>query len=96
MISLPQPAALHVPQQADSDTTLIRLWLHGRSPRTQRAYAGDIQRFLAFVQKPLLHVTLGDLQAFADSLLELAPARPASYQPSRACLPLAIRAATWC
>ncbi len=75
--------ALHTPQQADSDATLIRLWLHGRSPRTQRAYAGDIQRFLAFVQKPLQAVTLGDLQAFTDNLLNLAPAaRHGPFQPS--------------
>jgi site-specific recombinase XerD len=72
-----QPTALHTPQQADSDATLIRLWLHGRSPRTQRAYAGDIQRFQARVEKPLQAVTLGDLQAFADSLIGLAPASQA-------------------
>ncbi len=62
------------PQQADSDAHLIHLWLHGRSRHTQRAYAADIARFLAGAGKPLLAVTLADLQAFADSLADLAPA----------------------
>jgi integrase/recombinase XerD len=61
-----------IPVNTDDDT-LIRLWLHGRSPHTQRAYAKDTRRFLAFVGKPLGAVTLGDLQAFADSLTDLAP-----------------------
>ncbi|MCZ7568938.1 MAG: tyrosine-type recombinase/integrase [Ardenticatenaceae bacterium] len=59
------------------DATLIRLWLHGRSPRTPRAYRADAERFLAFVEKPLAQVTLADLQAFADSLTALAPASQA-------------------
>jgi integrase/recombinase XerD len=54
-----------------NDDAMLRLWLHGRSPHTQRAYARDTRRFLAFVQKPLTAVTLGDLQAFTDSLTAL-------------------------
>jgi integrase/recombinase XerD len=60
------PAAL-VPQ-ADSDARLLVLWLHGRSPATQRAYRADAEAFLAFAAKPLRAVTLGDLQAYADQL----------------------------
>jgi integrase/recombinase XerD len=55
------PTALVATQQAESDQHLIDLWLHGRSRHTQRAYRADAGRFLASVQKPLHHVTLGDL-----------------------------------
>jgi integrase/recombinase XerD len=60
-----------IPASTDDDT-LIRLWLHGRSPHTQRAYTKDAARFRAFVGKPLGAVTLSELQAFADSLTDLA------------------------
>lgn len=65
-----QPTAL-LPQQAHSDSQLITLWLHDKKPHSQRAYAADVQRLLAFVQKPLAEITLSDLQAFADSLSAL-------------------------
>ncbi len=60
--------------QADSDANLIKLWLHGRSAHTQRAYRADIDRFLIYVGQPLHAVALGDLQGFADSLVGLKPA----------------------
>lgn len=73
-----EPAGAVVPaapaQQADSDRTLVRLWLHGRSPNTTRAYSADIAEFLAHAGKPLRAVAVGDVQAFADSLARLAPA----------------------
>lgn len=69
--------ALAVPRQADNDETLIALWLHGRSPRTHRAYRTDIAGFLAHVGKPLRAVTLGDLQSYRDTLSGLAPASQA-------------------
>src|SRR5206468_2020288 len=59
---------------ATTDAQLIALWLHGRPSSTQAAYTADIERFMAFVGKPLRNVTLGDVQAFADSLSEKAPA----------------------
>lgn len=62
-----------MPSQASSDDQLVALWLHGRSLHTQRAYLADSRRLFAFVGKPLASVTLGELQAFADSLSELAP-----------------------
>ena len=62
------------PCQARNDAQLIELWLHGRSIHTQRAYAGDISRFLGGAGKSLRVVTLADIQAFADSLGALAPA----------------------
>ena len=61
-------------QQASSDEQLLKLWLHGRSANTQRAYGTDAARFLTHVAKPLRYVTLADLQDFADSLRGLAPA----------------------
>ena len=41
------------PRQATTDDQLVTLWLHGRAPNTQRAYAADADRFRAFVAKPL-------------------------------------------
>ncbi len=73
-IELVQPTATIIPQQADTDAHLIDLWLYGRSPRTQRAYRADVTRFLDFTGKLLRAVTLGDLQRFAASLQDLAPA----------------------
>jgi len=61
-------------RQASTDTQLVALWLHGRSPHTQRAYRSDVKRFQAFSGQPLRRVTLGDVQGFADSLLHLSPA----------------------
>jgi integrase/recombinase XerD len=60
--------------QARSDAQLVEIWLHGRSVHTQRAYAADVERFVATAGKPLAAVTLADLQGFADSLNGLAPA----------------------
>ncbi len=62
-----------IPQQAAHDEQMIALWLHGRAPRTQRVYGAAVASFLHFVGRPIRTVTLGDLQAFADSLGELAP-----------------------
>src|SRR5207244_6441153 len=57
-------------REASSDEQLLKLWLHGRSPNTQRAYGSDVSRFRSFVGKSLHAVTLGDLQDFADSLTD--------------------------
>jgi len=54
--------------QASSDGQLVDVWLHGRSPHTQRAYRADAERFQAAMAKPLAAVTLADLQRFTDSL----------------------------
>lgn len=61
-------------QPRDVDVQMVDLWLHGRPATTQDAYHRDVDRFRAHVAKPLAQVTLGDLQAFANSLRELAPA----------------------
>src|SRR3954452_4847341 len=62
------------PPQASSDDHLIALWLHGRSRHTQRAYLADVERFRSRAGKALASVTLADLQEFAASLDDLAPA----------------------
>ena len=80
-----QPAAPQLavappaPAQADSDETLIGLWLHGRGEATTRAYRADVQAFLAHVGKPLRAVTLGDVQAFVDTLADASPASRARH-----------------
>jgi len=60
--------------QVAGDAQLLELWLHGRSPHTQRAYRTDSADFLAFVAKPLRSVTVADVQAWMDTLDHLAPA----------------------
>jgi integrase/recombinase XerD len=60
--------------QVDGDRQLLDLWLHGRSPHTQRAYSSDANDFVAFVSKSLRTVTVSDVQAWMDSLAHLAPA----------------------
>ena len=59
--------------QAANDSQLIGVWLHGRSPHTQRAYSADVARLRSRTGKPLAAVTLRDLQDFADSVAELSP-----------------------
>jgi len=62
-----------IPPAAQSDEQVISLWLHGRSIHTQRAYSGDVQRFMSFMDKRLHQITLADLQEFADILVSLQP-----------------------
>lgn len=73
---LPRPPAPAL-QQARSDDHLVALWLHGRSAGTRRAYAADLAAFFAHAQRPLRAVTLGDMQAFQDTLASLATASQA-------------------
>lgn len=58
-------------RQADTDAEVIKLWLHGRSPHTQRAYRYDVGCFLLFAARPLAQVGLRDVQGFSDSLVGL-------------------------
>jgi integrase/recombinase XerD len=68
------PDSAEVVGRTSADDQLIATWLHGRSPHTQRAYGADIARFRGRAGKPLGQVTVADLQEFADSLGDLAPA----------------------
>ena len=68
------PGPTVFPRQAETDEQLMRLWLHGRPENTVRAYEADAERFHAYVGKPLRAVTVGDVQAFSDTLEDLADA----------------------
>jgi integrase/recombinase XerD len=74
-LMLPIPKAVQNLETVDLDVLsqqTIGLWLHGKSAQTQRAYRRDLERLLTFTDKPLVETTLADLQAFADSLTDLA------------------------
>ena len=47
---------------------VINLWVHGKSPHTQRYYRREATKFLAMVSKPLALVTLADVQAYVTIL----------------------------
>lgn len=69
----PAPAApMEVRREAEGDEHLIRLWLHGKSANTREAYLRDVLQFTEFVDVPLPHVRLEQLQDFADHLERLA------------------------
>ena len=50
---LPPSAGPLAAAHAFSDEQLLEIWLHGRSPHTQRAYRADIDRFRAGAGKGL-------------------------------------------
>lgn len=79
--------------QAHSDSQLVEIWLHGRSPHTQRAYAADVSRFMSAAGQPLVSVTLAHLQNFADSLGNLAPA--SRYRILSDKIPAGLRPSHW-
>ncbi len=59
-----------------TDVQLVAMWLHGRSAHTIRAYRRAIAQLDVFTgHKPLRALTLGELQAFADSLAGEASSR---------------------
>lgn len=65
-------------RQAESDRQVVAMWLHEKSKNTQDAYIQDIKKFLDFTnKKPFREVTIGDIQAFSDSLASYAPATKA-------------------
>lgn len=68
-----------------NDEMLIEMWLNSdKLATTRRAYIKDIERFMAFVGKPLQEVKLDDFQRFVMHLnsLDLQPASQA--RPIRA------------
>lgn len=54
------PAAIAPPQT--SVEQLIELWVHGKSPHTQRYYRREVRQFLEWVSKPLDTITLAEVQ----------------------------------
>jgi len=73
-----RPLAEMIPAQASSDEQMIAIWINrSGSPRTRRNYLTWAARFLAFTGKTLSQVTVGDLQAFGQSITDRAPASQA-------------------
>lgn len=68
LATLPALASRPEATQADNDAQVIAMWLHGRTGHTRRAYEGGIAKFTAAVPQAIGTVTIGQLQAFADSL----------------------------
>ena len=54
---------------ATDDGSLLRMWLLGKSDRTQRLYTRTICQFLSFAGVPLVDVKLEDLTQWLDSLI---------------------------
>jgi integrase/recombinase XerD len=74
-----KPIGVQLPGYADRDAPFVQLWLRNqRSYKTVKAYAANIVRFYADVEKPLREVTLADLQDYAEELYDLALASQAS------------------
>jgi site-specific recombinase XerD len=75
------PAVSPVPASypgGENDFALVELWLGTKVSRhTQRAYRSEIARFRAAMSKPLLGVTMADLQSYAQALAQ-GKLRPAS------------------
>jgi site-specific recombinase XerD len=54
------------------DSHIIELWLQRQaSPHTRGCYRRDAARLLAHVSKPLSRIAFGDLQSFAQALVEV-------------------------
>ncbi len=47
---------------------MLDLWLHGKSPHTQRYYRREALKFLAIVGEPIESITLADVQGYATAL----------------------------
>lgn len=57
---------------ADSTEDMIRLWLHGKSANSVKAYRRDVYEFLSFAGgAELKKVTLNQLQGYEEALVEL-------------------------
>ena len=55
-------------EAGNHDALVINMWVHGRSPHTQRAYRHDALALLDWTGKGIQQMTLADLQAFAEHL----------------------------
>lgn len=56
------------PNTIPNDKQLIKMWCHSRAVTTQKAYTREARLFINFVAKPLPAVTIGDVQAYVDTL----------------------------
>jgi integrase/recombinase XerD len=67
-IILRPPTTIEPAEPIDPETRLLKLWLHGKSRHTRRAYLSEWRAFRNFCRVPIDQVRLDDLQAFADHL----------------------------
>jgi integrase/recombinase XerD len=68
-LAIAAPSGLGPSRDGSQDQKLVDLWLSMKtSGHTRRAYTAEAARFLAFVAKPLIEVTLRDLQVWGESL----------------------------
>ena len=73
------PVEAAIVAQADTDRQFVAMWIaRHESPNTRRNYARQASRLLAFVDKPLGEVRVGDVQAYLATLADLAPASRAN------------------
>jgi integrase/recombinase XerD len=71
--------ALPSVSQADSDAQLVAMWVaQHQSPNTRRNYQRQADRLLAYVQRSLGTVRLGDVQAYIATMDGAAPATRAN------------------
>jgi len=77
LVPAPSPIPASHPG-GENDSAFIELWLGTKvSTHTRRAYRSEIARFRGALAKPLLLITLSDLQGYAQALAESA-LKPAS------------------
>ncbi len=66
-LSVPEPPVPSLSGQ--NDRSLVEIWLNTKtSVHSRRAYRFEVERFFAFLPKPLALVTLADLQSYAARL----------------------------
>lgn len=71
--ALIEPTDSPLVAQADTDRHFIATWLaRHNSAHTRRGYERRARHFMAFVDKPLAEVRVGDVQAYLASLIDLA------------------------
>lgn len=79
-------------QAMQKDAAFLATWIHGKSEKTQRAYANDLRKFYKYARLPLAAVTLPDVQGFADSLAGLkVTSRNRAMAAVKSCLSFAVK-----
>ena len=69
MLQIATQYTTHISQYADKPIdVLLGMWLHGKSASTQQSYKRISNKFIAFIDKPLINAGLDDVQSFMDSL----------------------------
>jgi hypothetical protein len=72
-----QPVAITGQGRAAGDDPLVEVWLHGRSPHTQRAYRADAERFRTHIRVYLYKCRDSTIERFAARSLGSCDGKPA-------------------